>query len=147
MADLKIFDARCQFCLRSAGDGQQLISGNSASICGECVERCRTVLSAEPAQEKPKPSSDRYLYQRLARHFAPLPPQELFATSRSYPLRQQADLQNALELSQPTVSHHLKVLVDAGFLERSKRGTWAYYALVPGALDGIAKALAGPATR
>lgn len=55
------------------------------------------------------------------------------------------DLQDALELSQPTVSHHLKVLVEAGFLSRSKRGTWAYYALVPGALDDISKALASPA--
>lgn len=51
------------------------------------------------------------------------------------------DLQEALELSQPTVSHHLKVLVDAGFLTRSKRGTWAYYALVPGALEKLAAAL------
>ena len=57
------------------------------------------------------------------------------------------DLQDALELSQPTVSHHLKVLVDAGLLRRTKRGTWAYYALIPGALDGLAKVLASPATR
>jgi len=48
------------------------------------------------------------------------------------------DLQAPLGLSQPTVSHHLKVLVDAGFLTRTKRGTWAYYALVPGALDSVA---------
>jgi len=48
------------------------------------------------------------------------------------------DLQEPLGLSQPTVSHHLKVLVDAGFLTRTKRGTWAYYALVPGALDSVA---------
>ena len=47
-----------------------------------------------------------------------------------------------LDLSQPTVSHHLKVLVDAGFLEREKRGTWAYYRLVPGALDAVASLLA-----
>ena len=47
-----------------------------------------------------------------------------------------------LELSQPTVSHHLKVLVDAGFLEREKRGTWAYYRIVPGSLDSIAGLLA-----
>lgn len=40
-------------------------------------------------------------------------------------------------LSQPTVSHHLKVLVDAGLLTREKRGVWAYYALVPGALDVV----------
>lgn len=51
------------------------------------------------------------------------------------------DLTAPLGLSQPTVSHHLKTLVDAGFLSRSKRGVWAYYALVPGALDGLSKVL------
>jgi ArsR family transcriptional regulator, arsenate/arsenite/antimonite-responsive transcriptional repressor len=51
------------------------------------------------------------------------------------------DLTEPLGLSQPTVSHHLKVLVDAGMLTRSKRGTWAYYRLVPGALDSIARLL------
>ncbi|MFC5337965.1 ArsR/SmtB family transcription factor [Leucobacter denitrificans] len=52
------------------------------------------------------------------------------------------DLTEPLDLSQPTVSHHLRVLVDAGFLNRTKRGTWAYYRLVPGALDSIAHLLA-----
>ena len=52
------------------------------------------------------------------------------------------DLQEPLGLSQPTVSHHLKVLTDAGFLTRSKRGTWAYYRLVPGSLDSLAGLLA-----
>ncbi|MGO4689414.1 metalloregulator ArsR/SmtB family transcription factor [Glaciibacter sp. 2TAF33] len=51
------------------------------------------------------------------------------------------DLTEPIGLSQPTVSHHLKVLTDAGFLSRSKRGTWAYYALVPGALDSLASVL------
>ena len=51
------------------------------------------------------------------------------------------DLTEPLGLSQPTVSHHLKVLVEAGFLTRSKRSTWAYYALVPGALDSVATLL------
>lgn len=51
------------------------------------------------------------------------------------------DLQEPLGLAQPTVSHHLKVLVDAGFLTRTKRGTWAYYALVPGSLDAVADLL------
>ena len=37
---------------------------------------------------------------------------------------------------------HLKVLAEAGFLTRSKRGTWAYYALVPGSLDSVAGVLA-----
>ncbi|MGR0160359.1 ArsR/SmtB family transcription factor [Paenarthrobacter nitroguajacolicus] len=48
------------------------------------------------------------------------------------------DLTEPLGLGQPTVSHHLKILVDAGLLHREKRGTWAYYSLVPGALDDVA---------
>jgi ArsR family transcriptional regulator len=51
------------------------------------------------------------------------------------------DLTEPLGLGQPTVSHHLKVLVDAGIFTREKRGTWAYYALVPGALDSLASVL------
>jgi ArsR family transcriptional regulator len=52
------------------------------------------------------------------------------------------DLIEPVGLSQPTVSHHLKVLTNAGFLTRSKRGTWAYFTLVPGALDRISQLLA-----
>ena len=37
------------------------------------------------------------------------------------------DLVGAFELSQPTISHHLKVLHEAGLLQRTKRGTWVYY--------------------
>lgn len=51
------------------------------------------------------------------------------------------DLTEPLDLSQPTVSHHLKILVDAGLLTRDKRGVWAYYTLVPGALDSLAAVL------
>jgi ArsR family transcriptional regulator len=51
------------------------------------------------------------------------------------------DLTEPLGLSQPTVSHHLKVLVDAGYLTRSRRGTWAYYRIVPGSLDAVSKLL------
>ena len=52
------------------------------------------------------------------------------------------DLTEPLGLTQPTVSHHLKVLVDAGLLTRDKRGVWAYFTLVPGALDALAAVLA-----
>lgn len=51
------------------------------------------------------------------------------------------DLTEPVGLSQPTVSHHLKVLVDAGFLTRTQRGTWAYFKLVPGALDAVSRLL------
>ena len=54
------------------------------------------------------------------------------------------DLTELVGLSQPTVSHHFKVLTSAGFLTRSKRGTWAYFALVPGALERVASFLAAP---
>lgn len=45
------------------------------------------------------------------------------------------NLTDRVGLSQPTVSHHMKLLVGAGLLEREQRGKWAYYRLVPGALD------------
>jgi ArsR family transcriptional regulator len=54
------------------------------------------------------------------------------------------ELTGPLGLTQPTVSHHLKVLVDAGLLTRSKRGVWAYYRAVPDALAALAAALAPP---
>jgi ArsR family transcriptional regulator len=53
------------------------------------------------------------------------------------------DLTAPVGLSQPTVSHHLKVLSDAGLIVREQRGKWAYYSLVPGALAAIAGALTG----
>jgi ArsR family transcriptional regulator, arsenate/arsenite/antimonite-responsive transcriptional repressor len=53
------------------------------------------------------------------------------------------DLTSPVGLTQPTVSHHLRILVDAGLLTRDKRGVWAYYQLVPGALDALAAALSG----
>lgn len=54
------------------------------------------------------------------------------------------DLTEPVGLAQATVSHHLKVLVDAGLLTRSRRGTWSFYQLVPGALDDLAALLATP---
>jgi ArsR family transcriptional regulator len=51
------------------------------------------------------------------------------------------DLTEPLGLTQPTVSHHLKILVEAGIFTRDKRGVWAYYALVPSALDALAAVL------
>src|ERR687891_2441306 len=48
------------------------------------------------------------------------------------------ELVPALELAQPTVSHHLKKLTDAGLLEREERGRWAYYSLSGEALEHLA---------
>lgn len=51
------------------------------------------------------------------------------------------DLTATMDLTQPTVSHHLKVLVDAGLLTRERRGTWAWFALVPERLDEVRRLL------
>ena len=47
------------------------------------------------------------------------------------------DLNDAFELSQPTISHHLKVLHDAGLLNREKRGVWVYYRARSDALSSL----------
>ena len=54
------------------------------------------------------------------------------------------DLTAPVGLSQPTVSHHLKQLVDAGLLVREQRGRWAFYRVVQRALDEAAAALSSP---
>lgn len=53
-------------------------------------------------------------------------------------------LTEPLEISQPTVSHHLKVLFDAGLLDRERRGTWVWYRIVPERLAALRDALALP---
>ena len=55
------------------------------------------------------------------------------------------DLTEPVGLSQPTVSHHLKILVDAGLLTREQRGRWAYYSTVPSALERLADGLSAAA--
>jgi len=52
------------------------------------------------------------------------------------------DLVEPVRLSQPTVSHHMRQLVDAGLITREQRGKWAYYRLVDGALAAVAAMLA-----
>jgi ArsR family transcriptional regulator len=54
------------------------------------------------------------------------------------------ELTEPLGLTQPTISHHLKILVEAGIFTRDKRGVWAYYALVPAAMNALAAVLRTP---
>ncbi|TVL91166.1 helix-turn-helix transcriptional regulator [Streptomyces sp. SAJ15] len=54
------------------------------------------------------------------------------------------ELTPAFELSQPTISHHLKLLRNAGLIDGERRGTWVYYRVVPGALDRLADVLRTP---
>lgn len=54
------------------------------------------------------------------------------------------ELTEAFELSQPTISHHLKVLHEVGLLERSKRGVWVYYRVRRAALADLASLIGEP---
>ncbi|GAA4475058.1 metalloregulator ArsR/SmtB family transcription factor [Enteractinococcus fodinae] len=51
------------------------------------------------------------------------------------------DLTEELQITQPTVSHHMKKLVDAGLVTREQRGKWAHYSVVPGALEELRELL------
>ena len=53
------------------------------------------------------------------------------------------DLNDAFDLSQPTISHHLKVLHEVGLLDREKRGVWVYYAVRREALTDLGSLLGG----
>jgi len=55
------------------------------------------------------------------------------------------DLVDAFEVSPPTISHHLKVLREAGMITADRRGTWIYYRIVPSALADLAAVLGGTA--
>lgn len=53
------------------------------------------------------------------------------------------DLNDAFDLSQPTISHHLKVLNETGLVDRRKRGVWVYYQIRADALEGLAGLIGG----
>ena len=55
------------------------------------------------------------------------------------------ELTGAFDLTQPTISHHLRILREAGIIGCERRGTWVYYRLVPAALERVAALLAAPA--
>ena len=51
------------------------------------------------------------------------------------------DLNGSFDLSQPTISHHLRILREAGLVEAERRGTWGYYRLIPEAVGDLRAAL------
>ena len=56
------------------------------------------------------------------------------------------ELTDAFDLTQPTISHHLKVLREAGIITSERRGTWVYYRLEPAVLDRMGALLTAPAS-
>jgi len=92
-----VSEGRCQFCHRTESDVTVIVAGDSGLICDQCIQACAS-LAAQRAAGTADPTQyvDRYVFQRLLRHFEPAQAHEMLATSRSFPIRQQADLQSAL---------------------------------------------------
>jgi hypothetical protein len=97
MTLIMVHGGRCQFCHRTASDVAKMLAGDSSFICDECVRICAKAIAPESGVETGVTESERYAFQRLVRHFAPRRPHEMHATSRMFPIRQQADLQRALD--------------------------------------------------
>jgi len=94
-----------------------------------CTPLAATTLSAEEAQ------ATAALFKALA------DPHRVRIVNRLATSRQPVcacEFTDLLDLGQPTVSHHLKKLVQAGLLDREQRGVWAYYSLRPAALRRLA---------
>jgi len=97
----------------------------------------------EPALEAPLSRSDADALAHLLKAVADPTRLQLLSIIRSSPSNQACvcDLTAPVGLSQPTVSHHLKVLTDAGILDREQRGTWAWFSINQSRLQQIGQAL------
>ncbi len=107
---------------------------------GEVVDACRAAELTSALQESEA--------VQLAQGFAALADParlRLFALIASQPGQVCAcSLVEPLGRSQPTVSHHLKVLYEAGLVDRQRRGSWVWYWAVPGRLKALTAALGPP---
>ena len=100
------------------------------------ADACCGTLTADEAMAPEQAEATAYLLKAVADPVR----LRLLSLIRSTPEQEACvcDLTPAVGLSQPTVSHHLKVLTEAGLLTRQRRGTWAWFRLVPGRLDDLA---------
>ena len=104
-----------------------------SSCCSPVLQGCLAKADAEALAEAFKAIADPARL-RLLNFLAAQPAGETCVCYLTEPLG----------LSQPTVSHHLKVLYDAGLLGREKRGTWVYYRIVPERVNELRDVLALP---
>jgi ArsR family transcriptional regulator, arsenate/arsenite/antimonite-responsive transcriptional repressor len=100
----------------------------------ELIECCRPLGAAALSDEEAAATAALF---RVVADPARVKIVNLLARGGGEPVRA-CEFEPALGLSQPTVSHHLKKLTEAGLLEREQRGKWAYFSLVPEALDRLA---------
>lgn len=104
----------------------------------QAVERCCATEGSAPITRE-----DAELVARLLKAVADPVRLQILGIVRCSPGQQTCacDLPEPLGISQPTVSHHLKILVEAGLLTRERRGQWAWFTLVPERLALARRAL------
>lgn len=113
-----------------------LAGAAAAASAGEC---CPSILAAPLAEHDAV---------EVARGFAALADParlRLFSLIAAQPEGEvcACSLVEPLGRSQPTVSHHLRVLYQAGLVDREKRGSWVWYWVRPGSIEALRSALAG----
>jgi ArsR family transcriptional regulator len=110
------------------------------------VVKTLTVLatSCPPLLAAPLPAADAESLARALKVLADPARLRLLSLIQSQPDHEACvcNLTEPLDLSQPTVSHHLKVLLEAGLVEREQRGNWAYFRVVPEPLAALRALLA-----
>ena len=118
-----------------------------------CVSKSLAVLDAAQTTACCPPLAEEPLTAQQAEQVAPLlkaladPVRlRLMSLIASHPGGEACvcDLTGAFDLSQPTISHHLKVLHDAGLLHREKRGVWVYYRARTDALASLGTLIGSP---
>lgn len=105
-----------------------LLAPSAAADCAEC---CTTAV------ESPLSHADATRYAALLKALADPHRLRILALLEAQPADEPlcvCDVEGAFDLSQPTISHHLRILRQAGLVSVTKRGLWHYYAPVPGAL-------------
>ena len=104
-----------------------------------CVKTIATLDACPPLLAGPLPADDADRLARALRVLAEPARLRLLSLIQSQPDGEACvcHLNEPLGLSQPTVSHHLKVLLDAGLVEREQRGSWAYFRVVPDQLRAL----------
>jgi ArsR family transcriptional regulator, arsenate/arsenite/antimonite-responsive transcriptional repressor len=107
---------------------------NVDTVGEELIACCRSL--AVPALSDAEAAATAALFRALADP-ARVKILNLLATSEAPVCA--CEFEPALELAQPTVSHHLRKLTEAGLLEREQRGRWAYFSLNHGALARLAE--------
>lgn len=134
MKHIAVYIDRCQYTVMSRRELQLISKAKDDECCADPLQPPLSEQDAEP----------------IAKGFAALADParlRLFSLIASQPGEICAcSLVEPVGRSQPTVSHHLKVLFQAGLVERERRGSWIWYRAVPGKVEGLTGALTGQQT-